>query len=418
MDSQPTFPRTALIGTSWKTPRFEAFKSSEHVDESTTLIRPELFPPEESNTLSDFLAFCRSVTRYRNLGDEAPAKLQPFAYRWIRFLCEESASSYLLQDMLLSGPDGDGVFYDLHQSPHYQLQPKARGDWGGGWDAALPWLEHPERLTVPELEVAVAIFRWDETIHRPRLAAWIRDSPHILPRIQRYALRHYCWWLKTALEEATGQSPDLASRAALGGASLRVRAGRASGVPPYSDLESETPGARNFDAFQAFRPHMRNSRFLAIAFVGFIGLLNVPMITSVFTQSSLWYAIVLALVGLGAIGVFSTAEVYQRNPGFIVSRKHALPRIVHLASRFALYGAVVTLTLFAAFIIGDHLAGPIPMIAGDPLLNLSAGREAEPPLVWPPAHYLFGWLNMAVYSTLFGVLFESIWQNSPATEPL
>lgn len=439
------FQHATLVKPEWKTPRYDCYTQTA-VQNEAKLIRDDFYGQIRDSLSYDesAVAFFRSVSRLY-VKYEFPDRLQPYCYRWVHFLTEVADNLFLLQDCLLRVSRGDSVFYQTGREPDLCLSPKAHSEWSEGWDQTLPWLRHPEQLTVPELELALCIFRWDR--ERPVLADWLCRYPYILPRIQRYFLSRYCWPLKDALDEAMGLKPDLP---ALYGTFAARR--REDGLhAALRDIRKEWARAPSGERvavssppFQAVRPWMRNFRFLAIALVGNVALFNLPLFRGVFVQSLPFVPLLLILFGVLAIARLAETEVYQRNQGWIDRSRgdgegrwkfpEILFRYAHgevgqagsrmrgLCGRFIFYGFAATAGVGLVLFLSQLFAN-IPAFEREPLFNMTAGFDegtagwtcSTPG--WKFVRLLFAWSAMAVYSTLFGVLLQSIWEDRPATEP-
>jgi len=121
-------------------------------------------------------------------------------YDWVLFLISEEAKrSFYLQayrakdDTTFYAPDG---------------RPKRRKEWLSEWKDKLVWL-YPNRLTVAELELVLALFQWEG--NEPRLVWWARKYPYLLWRVHGFLYERYCFSLlrqfRPALKAAEAWKP-------------------------------------------------------------------------------------------------------------------------------------------------------------------------------------------------------------------
>ena len=147
----------------------------------------------------EFLTLCRyAVLRLNGTPAAAYATvltgLWPYVVKWLNFLTKPATHSHYFEEVLALDP----TFYanrNLQPKPVSAPTAEPQPNW---WP--LPWLERPEELTAAELELALAVFKWDA--QESRFAWWVTERPYRLHDIQRLCLRRYCYPLLAELRRA------------------------------------------------------------------------------------------------------------------------------------------------------------------------------------------------------------------------
>ncbi len=309
-----------------------------------------------------FVAFCAQRAG-ADVDDQMATAYQQWCYAWVRYLAgdEVTTATFYLQQYAVT----DTRFYrGSEPSGAGRLRPKPRGEWPKAWGPVLPWLRHPERLTVGELELALAVFEWKAK--QPRFVWWLRHRPHVLWRIHRFLLKRYCYELLSPFREAL----------------------RADGLdrPP----------------FRAGELWQLQPRIAGLSFIGFLAMLGLYRDLDLFCgpcmagggvpAGALWAAAALCA---GLLWVVVYVDVFKQNRGMMSSLMHGARRVWLTVWGFLWWGAV-----FATGYVGG-LGG---------LAGLDIGVDP-------------GYRGVAVGFTaasacLIGALLQWFWEDRAATEPV
>jgi hypothetical protein len=301
--------------------------------------------------------------------------LRSFAYRWIGFLIAEGSSSrtFFLQHRRIKDP----TFFTTGS-----LRPQHR-PWPGGWTGKLAWLRHPERLTIVELEIALALFDWDAP--RPRFVRWVRDYPHILWRVHDFLLKRYCFPLLGPLREAAEQA------------------------------EASSP---RFRAGEFWRWYPRVGGLCAL---GLLGLVSLGPAQTVLFAAPWPVAAVLGASSAALLWLLVGIDICKQNRGVIQSWSHVTPRVWSLWFR-SLAWALVLAGAFGACagLLGSSRldAGALHAFGSAPLSNLLIPEV--PPVAFLPRFTRFagGLLAMASSAALLGALLQWFWEDRAMTETI
>ncbi len=309
-----------------------------------------------------FVAFCAQRAG-PHVGAQVATAYQQWCYAWVRYLVgdEVTTATFYLQQYLAM----DARFYRGCEQPGAgRLLPKPRREWPEAWGNVLPWLQNPERLTVGELELALAVFEWKAD--RPRFVWWLRHRPHILWRIHRFLLKRYCYELLPPFRRAL----------------------RADGLdrPP----------------FRAGELWQLQPRIAGLSFIGFLAMLGLYRDLSLFCGpcmagggvpvGMLWAATLGCVALLWAV-VY--VDVFKQNRGVMSSLMHGIGRVWWTVWGFLWWGAVFAL-------------GYVWGLGG--LAGLDIGVDP-------------GYRGVAVGFTaaaacLIGALLQWFWEDRAATEPV
>jgi hypothetical protein len=321
------------------------------------------------------------------------------ASRWVQFLISEESSSrnFFLQEYRAS----DGTFYNKPE----ELQPKCLDDWPKGWGGkALPGLLHPEHLTVTELEIALAIFDWDQEggsrPTSPHFVWWLRDRPAILWRIHAFLLKRYCFPLLGVFSAALGNT----------------------GQGRNGDHGSTTAQSLDRPPFRAGELWALYPRIGGLTVVGFLGVMSLDQLVAILFAAPWWVAAIAAFGGLGLLATLAYMDVFKQNRGVMASMPHGLPRVAHLVGLFAAWGlasaAVLSLSTLAWKALGPSDGAFVWFDgAGNPFGNLVV--LAPPVGSWPRVlRFLVGLVGVASLSAALGALLQWVWEDKSATEPI
>ena len=116
-----------------------------------------------------------------------------YARRWVIWLTDDARRSRYLAE---TRPQDD-AFYDKDRRIV-----KLRQGWNEEWQKKLKAIKNPERLTIGEFELALAIFNWDSADGKPSFADWVKQDRYILRRVHRFLLKQYCFELLPLFENA------------------------------------------------------------------------------------------------------------------------------------------------------------------------------------------------------------------------
>lgn len=336
-----------------------------------------------------------------------------FAHAWVLFLCTRTQDTFFLQHFRVR----DAVFYEQPRASNednpLHLQPKPHADWGllndthdeptKEWQNRLPWLEHPERLTVAELELALAIFEWDPK--RPRFVWWIERFPHILRRVHQFLLRRYCWTLLGPFEEACNLEEAPKCLESMPGSEPLARwARRIKACIPKADRPRLMQAP-----FRAALWWWAYPRMWGMVALGNFALLSGSIIDAFFfgvpgngplpgaAPASWCCHVFIAMSAFAAMWILIQTDVFKQNHGLMASPAHACPRVCGLLSRLLAFGLAIA--FFSALMLGR--LGPE---AG------SVGVAACARVVAILAHGVVG--------TLVGIVLQWFWNDFAATEPV
>jgi len=310
-----------------------------------------------------WLHYCQTVRTFcwaGGQGDKITLGLSRYyAYRWIEYLLDDESTrrAFVLQRDL---PGVDGLLYDpatRRPAPYSK---------GPTWAGVLPWLgEKRTRLTVPELELALALFEWDK--EQATLVWWAQQDqfPYILPSVERFLERRYAFDLAKSLR--------------------RARFGR-----------------RRERLLQGLVSHSRPALLSA---VGLLAVLSTsPLFEDLIVEGSVGSVLLIgggALIGLGGM---LRANVGRMN-GFLLAGRRAEKwrRALRAAGRFVGAGLTIAL-LFGA--VWDLLG------SGNLIERLSC-RSA-----WPSGEWLARLLALGSLASFTGALVQWIWEDRSPTEPV
>jgi hypothetical protein len=294
------------------------------------------------------------------------------AQQWVGFLIddESSARSFFLQEYRLR----DQTFYS---GDPRRLRPLCRSGWAEPWQEQLPWLIHPEHLTVTELELALAIFRWHEPA--PRLCRWLQARPHVLWRIHSMLLRRYCFELLPHLR----------------------RAMRADGLyrPPFRAGELPRLG-------------LRIGGLTAVGYVACLGIDAAPVL---FFHVAWWLTALLLVACAGVTYWLYLRDVLKRNRGVMENKRHAARRVGRIMWRSLLWSGLLSLPVLVLW--WQMLALPAPLQAGvvpqlHPAWPISSADLAL------TLRAALGWLAMVGFAGLLGCLVQWLWEDTSVLEPI
>lgn len=338
------------------------------------------------------LSACRAAALTANKrGRPDTAELALYARlvadRWVQFLISEESSSrnFFLQEYRTR----DGTFYEPDD-----LQPKWHDDNQREWRKSLPVVSELERLTVTELELALAILDMESERGEPRFVWWLQERPAILWRIHAFLLKRYCFSLLKAFQAALrnrgdGQSP-----------------GRHLDRPPFRAGE-----------LWALYP-----RVGGLTVVGFLGVMSLDQLVAILFAAPWCVASIVALAGVGLLATLAYMDVFKQNRGVMASMPHGLPRVAHLVGLFLAWGLAFAAVLSLSTMAWKAL-GPSDGVfvwfrgAGEPFGNLVA--LAPPVGSWARVgRFLLGLLGVASLSASLGALLQWFWEDKSATEPI
>ena len=297
--------------------------------------------------------------------DDLQIVAREVAYRWVGYLIGDHSSrfSFYLQEFRAR----DHVFY--HVVPEGNggrptLRPKSRAEWPGAWKEVLRWFRHPERLTVGELELALAVFEW--TAERPRFVWWLRERPHILWRVHRFLLKRYGYELLVPFCKAL----------------------RADGLdqPP----------------FRAGELWLLQPRIAGLSFIGFLAVVGLLRDVDLFCgpcmagggvpPGVLWAGSLLCAL---LLWVVVYVDVFKQNRGVMSSLSHGVRRVWQTVFYFLWWGTVFSI----GYVWG---AGA--------LLGLNIGVD--------PGYRAVAAAFTAAAACLIGALLQWFWEDRAATEPV
>ncbi len=366
-------------------------------------------PPASSHRL----LLLRYVTwRLQKRPDQADVRElgRELAYSWLQFLLGDAAEgrSFFLQHFLL-----------CYAEPFYyggrpgELRPSPKKD---GWQEILPWLRRPQNLTILEMEIALAIFRWDAT--EPELVWWIREYPHILRRVHGLLLRTYGFALLGALTramKAAREDHGPGTSGAEGGSPVTGDAGQ-------SEYTASTNGVLSRSLYQA--PYLASvgwrvyPRLGGLVLIGLLGILSINYLLTPLYAAPLWLVLTGGLAALALIHRLIMMDVFKQNRGVLVSARHAQPRTLGVLWRALAWGCAGTLAACAVLrLILSHL------VRRPSLENWTAYRQlpdmALPHLAAQPWwHWLLRFAVMGLGAVLLGLLLQWFWEDRSVIEPI
>jgi len=309
-----------------------------------------------------FVTFCAQETG-RHASDPVKIAYYEWCYAWVRYLVgdEVTTATFYLQQYVVT----DTRFYrGRDPSGEGSLRPKSRAEWPGAWKGVLRWLRHPERLTVGELELALAVFEW--TAERPRFVWWLRERPHILWRIHRFLLKRYGYELLVPFCKAL----------------------RADGLdqPP----------------FRAGELWLLQPRIAGLSFIGFLAVVGLLRDVDLFCgpcmagggvpPGVLWAGSLLCAL---LLWVVVYVDVFKQNRGVMSSLSHGVRRVWQTVFYFLWWGTVFSI----GYVWG---AGA--------LLGLNIGVD--------PGYRAVAAAFTAAAACLIGALLQWFWEDRAATEPV
>jgi len=328
---------------------------------------------------------CQSGCGDSQQGKDLLKKFWPYAVAWINFLLKPSTETHYFEEIRSL----DETFY---QGPK-NLEPKPIAN---STENAFPlgrWLKHPERLTIAELELALAIFQWNEP--NPQLVWWVKERPYLLHKIHRFLLQRYCFPLLSALRQA------------------RKTAGLDS--PPYRAVEWE-------------RINPRLTGFVAIGTLAVIGLDFLPAFFFAGFYANLPVALSWALLLL-ILKELAYVDIFKQNRPLLVTRRHASCRVWRLL-RMVLGRSAVLSALMMAFWKAAELALQSRENL-DRVFNTTRDSWNLSNLVWPylvgpleNTWWLEGWrlltgfIAMVVSAAVLGFLLQGFWEDASALEAI
>jgi len=299
---------------------------------------------------------------------------------WVEMLLTSDRDSERLVDVVRT----DRVFYDFPRGPalpddrYSKRQPKRRqGDtgWRGGWERTLPFLKHPERLTMAELELALVIFSWQED--KPVFPQWLQlHAPDLLPCIHRFLLRRYCCELLGPFKEALA-------------AADRFR-------PPYR-------------AGEIYGVHLRMLSMIAVGLMALLGASDVldHLAAHNTAQALLMTCLLLALVFILRYRLLSW-EVFRQNHGFLASKAHAESRIVWLFTHVLAYAVIMSACANGFLFLHDVAPRLVSVVAQPP--DLSRGPHTLDCLD-AAGRGLLSIVVQGLLAAVLGVVLQSLWDS-------
>ena len=319
-------------------------------------------------------------------GDVSPEAVADPGNSWLAFLLGPAAqgqSFFVQHDLTRTFP----AFYA--QQDHTSgrlLRPLKRAKWGEEWSGVLSWLKQPERLTIVEIEIALAIFEWKA--ETPELVWWLRDYPHILWRVHAYLLRNYGFKLARSLLKAMSKT-SWADRAL-------------AKQPPFKA-----------GVLSRFQP-----RIAGLIAIGSLGILSINhLLTLIFAAPWAWVGAAGVLL-LGLLLLIVLMDVFKQNRGVLVSWVHAWPRACSVLWRALCWGAAGTAAVWGMFLaVGSsainrtQLANwiwyhQLPDMA---VPNLSSG---------PWWQWLVRLATLGLGAVFLGLLLQWFWEDRAVTEPI
>jgi hypothetical protein len=323
-------------------------------------------------------------------GDRPPCekllkKIWPYVVAWINFLLKPPTETHYFEEIRSL----DETFY---QGPK-NLEPKPIAN---STENAFPlgiWLKHPERLTIAELELALAIFQWNEP--NPQLVWWVKERPYLLHKIHRFLLQRYCFPLLSALRQA------------------RKTAGLDS--PPYRAVEWE-------------RINPRLTGFVAIGTLAVIGLDFLPAFF--FAGFYANRPVALASVFLFYILIeLAYVDIFKQNRPLLVTRRHASCRVRRLFLEVLGRSAVLSALMIAFWTAAERILQSRENL--NRVFNTARDSWNLSNLVWPYLlgrlentwplevwRLLTGFIAMVASAAVLGFLLQGFWEDTSALEPI
>ena len=359
--------------------------------------------PERIELGRNWLTFCRYVTLRCNkepetrpdelLNGDASGTRWPAwicILDWIKFLLEPGTKSFHFEETRSK----DTTFYN-------GLRPKPKMNDTSGWNFPLPWLEHPEHLTIAELEVALAVFAWDGSA--PDFAWWVKMRPYLLHRIHLFCLQRYCFPLLRALRKARkrkeGKEAEL-------------------DAPPYRAMEQE----------------WINWRLTGFVAIGMLAVLGLEFPAVFFFAGFFWnLPVFLLCIALGCLlWSLIQGDVFKQNKPLLADRRHARSRTLRLLLETLLRSAIFGLFAVAFWKFAEDALrreGALERIFRVPSGEVTSTNFEN--LVWPyiglgldPSFWLELWRHVTGFCALvlsaavLGFLVQGFWEETSVLEPI
>lgn len=308
-----------------------------------------------------------------------------FGNAWLGFLIGKAAegrSFFVQHDLVRTFP----AFYVRDKRTKDRLRPAPRSAWKNDWRNVLPWMGNPQRLTMLEMEIALAIFYWHA--NEPRLVWWLQEYPHILWRVHAYLLHNYGFKLAGHLRRAMRNTKWAGRR-----------------------LTRQPPFTAGFLA--RWQP-----RIAGLTAIGLLGILSVNHLLTLIFAAPLGWVGVGGLVVLVLTFLLILMDVFKQNRGVLVSFKHARLRALGVLWRALAWGAAGTVTVFAILrIILSHFVHRQSLenwVAYQQLPDMALPHLA----VQPWWHWVIRFGTMGVWAVLLGLLLQWFWEDRSVTEPI
>lgn len=292
---------------------------------------------------------------------------------WVELLlASDRRTEQLIQIVRL-----DAVFYAFpgtssKETDLSKRRPRKKNDRPEQWRKCLSFLHHPENLSIPELELALAVFDWNAD--KPGFNPWIAEfAPDLLPRIHQFLLRHYSHELL---------APFSAALKSVGRNRPPYRAGEVRGI------------------------HLR---MMAMTAVGMMALFGAQDLWRLFEVKHAGQALLIAIVLLASSFLLRQLlywEIFRQNHGFLAHKAHARPRFLWLFQRVLLYGfllaAAADLFLWLQHVNPGELLQALHGFRPGPLL-LKALKLT--------AYRLLHISACGVFAAVLGVMLQSLWDS-------
>jgi hypothetical protein len=221
-------------------------------------------------------------------------------------------------------------------------------------------------LTIPELEFAMVVFKWDREARKPALAWWLREYPALLWRIHAFLLGRYCFALVRPLV------------AAMKAAGLYRPANRAG---------------------ELWRLYLRVG---GLTLIGLLALIGLSPALSVLARASPPVVLGILAVGWGLSAGLCAIDVFSQNHGVIAGCELAWRRAASVLWRLGAWVGALTVLLYVGLAVGGDLLGD-----SDPLHELWQAHQTSVRL-----------LTATSLGGLLGCVLQWIWEERAATEPI